>query len=264
MNLGKTNLFFGYLHIISAFVLAILSYLNRKEIKFNTKLYTYGVDGIVEDSELLDTNPKIDQRFNISTQTIQILIVVMFCVAGLFHLFYYTNGFYTRLYLADIRSGYNRYRWLEFSITSSIMVFILSVLAGIKDLYTIILTCVMIASACGFGFFIERSKLKSDKTIGLFSGGGVIATILAILYSSYFSLRDETKDKGGKNEDWVMGVLIGSGIIFVISGLLTILYVGGYQVEGFNYVFYEKLYTYISFLSKAYLGYYTFFGILKE
>jgi hypothetical protein len=211
-----------------------------------------------------DIDLRVKEEFNVSTQTLQILVVLMFCIAGFFHLFYFTNGFYTRSYLADVRGGYNRYRWLEFSITSAIMAFILSVLAGFKDLYATILVCVLIASICIIGFFIERSKRKSDKTVGLMAGAGIMATILALFYTSYFTIRDETKNEGGENEDWVMGVLIGSGILLVAIGLLTVLYVGGYGVNDFDYILYEKLYTYMSFLAKAYLGYYTTYGILTS
>jgi hypothetical protein len=144
------------------------------------------------------------------------------------------------------------------------MAFILSVLAGFKDLYATILVCVLIASICIIGFFIERSKRKSDKTVGLMAGAGIMATILALFYTSYFTIRDETKNEGGENEDWVMGVLIGSGILLVAIGLLTVLYVGGYGVNDFDYILYEKLYTYMSFLAKAYLGYYTTYGILTS
>lgn len=265
MNLGKTNLFFGYLHIISALIISILSYLNsERSLKFNTKLYRYQVDGIVENTDMQDIDLNVKEEFNVSTQTLQILVVLMFCVAGFFHLFYFTNGFYTRAYLAEIRAGNNRFRWLEFSITSAIMAFILSILAGFKDLYTVILTCVLVASMCMMGFFIERSKKKSDKTVGLVAGAGIMATVLALFYVSYFNIRDEIKNEGGKNEDWVMGVLIGSGVLLVAIGVLTILYVGGYGVNDFDYVLYEKLYTYGSFLAKAYLGYYTTYGILSS
>lgn len=265
MNLGKTNLFVSYLHIISALVIAILSYLHPdKNLKFNTKLYRYQVDGIVDGSDMQDVDLTVKEEFSVSTQTLQILVVMMFCVAGFFHLFYFTNGFYTRSYLSEIRAGYNRYRWLEFSISSAIMSFILCTLAGIKDLYAVILTCVLVASICMIGFFIERSKQKSDKTVGLVAGAGIMATVLAIFYVSYFNLRAEVTDEGGENEDWVMGVLIGSGVLLVAIGILTVLYVGGYGVNDFDYVLYEKLYTYASFLAKAYLGYYTTYGILKS
>jgi len=259
MNLGKTNLFFGYLHIISAVIIAIISYLHQNELNFNTGLYRYQVTGITEQ----ETSFGVKEEFNVSTQTLQILITLMFCVAGFFHLFYYTNGFYTRSYLGDIRAGYNRYRWLEYSITSAIMVFILSILAGFKDLYTVILSCVLIASLSMIGFFIERSKKKSDKTIGLVAGAGIMGTILGLFYVSYFNLRDEVKGEGGDPEDWIMGVLIGSGVILMIIGIITVLYVGGYGANDFDYISYEKAYTYASFLAKAYLGYYTTYGIIS-
>lgn len=264
MNLGKTNLFFAYLHILSAFIISILSYLHTNELKLDTKLYRYEVTGVTRESDgVQNFEVGSKQEFDIDTQTIQILIVTMFCIAGFFHLFYFSNGFYTKSYLSDIRSGYNRYRWLEYSITSSIMTFILCLLSGFKDLYTVILACVMVSSLSLIGFFIERDSIKSDRTIGLISGGGIIATILALFYVSYFNSKDEIQDQGGNVEDWVIGVLIGSGIILVAIGIITVLYVGGDGFVDFDYIMYEKFYTCLSYFAKAYLGYYTTYGILS-
>jgi H+/Cl- antiporter ClcA len=262
MNLGKINLFFSYLHIISAFVLAILFYLHRNTIKLDTGLYNYQVTGVLNNGE--DVTLSTKKEFSVSTQTIEILLVLMFCVSGFFHLFYYTNGFYTKSYLKDVRSGYNRFRWLEFSLTAAIIIFILSLLSGNRDLNSIISTTVLASLAMGIGFFVERSKRKEDKTIGIIIIFGVLATIFALLYSSLVKNSDEYTDNGGDYPDWAIGVLVGMGVWIFGLVLITVISVGAYGQIDYDFTLYEKLYTLFSYITKAYMGYYMTYGILAS
>jgi len=257
MNLGHINLFASYLNIISALVLAILFYLHRNQIALNTDLYSYEVTGVLNNGQDVTLTPK--KNFSIDTQTIEILLVAMFCISGFFHLFYYTNGFYTKAYLGDVRRGYNRFRWLEFSFTSAIMIFILSLLSGNRDINSTILITVLAASTMGIGFFIEQSKKKEDKTIGLVIGFVMLATIFGILYNSLLETSD---DYGDSYPDWGVGVLIGMGVWFLILAIISVVSVGASGNIDYDFLVYEKLYTFFSFFAKAYMGYYMTYGIL--
>ena len=264
MNLGKTNLFFGYLHIISALVLAILFYLHRNQISIKTDIYRYKITGITAD--MSDLQLEAEKEVDIPTQTIQILLVVMFCVAGFFHLFYYTNGLYSKAYMTEIKKGSNRYRWLEYAITYGIIYFILLLFASVHDLNAIILGVTLSVVMMGMGLLIERSRSLTDKTIGLVFMYAMIAVLFAVLYNTLIVGDEDTQDikhLTGEYPEWAKNTLIGMGIFSLFLAMLMSLYVGGVGKQGFDYVSYEKFYTYLSFITKAYIGYYTTYGILK-
>ena len=263
MNLTKTNLFFGYLHIISALVLSILFYLHRDTTGLKTDIYRYQITGVLPDGSDVVMTPK--QEYDVTTQTIEILLVLMFCVAGLFHLI----CFYSKTYLNDVKKGCNRLRWLEYSVTAAIIYFVLALFAGLRDINAIIFGTFLSSLLMGVGFFIERNKTKSDKITGLIIGFAIVAIMFGLIYNN---LIDGDEDCSKVREviptlpefpDWAKGVLIGSGILFLCLMMLITLYVGGYGKNGFDYLTYEKLFIYLSFLTKAYVGYYTTYGILK-
>lgn len=264
MNLGKTNLFFGYLHIISALVLAILFYLHRNQISIKTDIYRYKITGIT--SDMTDLQLEAEKEVDVPTQTIQILLVIMFCVAGFFHLFYYTNGLYSHVYMKELKKGSNRYRWLEYAITYGLIYFILLLFASVHDLNAIILGVTLSVMMSCMGFFIERSRSRTDKTIGLLFFYITVAVLFTVIYNTLIIGDEDTKDikhLTGEYPDWAQNILIGMGVFFLFLAVLLSLYTGGVGKQGFDYINYEKFYTYLSFLTKAYIGYYTTYGILK-
>lgn len=62
--------------------------------------------------------------------TLQIMLISFFFITGCFHLFYYmTNDEYERV----IHRQNNFYRWIEYAITSTVMLYIMTLVTGTKD-----------------------------------------------------------------------------------------------------------------------------------
>lgn len=68
---------------------------------------------------------------NVPIQTVQRLLVGFFLVTAAFHLIYYTTD--TGLYGNMIASGNNYLRWVEYAISSTMMLYIIAFISGVKD-----------------------------------------------------------------------------------------------------------------------------------
>lgn len=64
-------------------------------------------------------------------KTVEELIVLFFSITSLFHVYYASNvnGNYEKM----LENGNNWVRWIEYSITSTIMLYIIAILSGVKD-----------------------------------------------------------------------------------------------------------------------------------
>jgi len=257
MNLYKTNLLFAYLYILIAFGVSIVYYLHPKHLNLDMDLYRYQITSVLSDGTV---NVDGKKEFDIDTKVVEILIVSMLCITGFFHLFYFTNGFRTGAYTNDIKQGLNRYRWFELSITSAIIIFIISIISGLRDYNTVILGCILIAVMMCFGFYIEKSKKIEDKTVGLVAFCGILASIFALVYNSLILSRNENDEY----PNWATGTLIGVGAGFILLCFLTIMCAGGFGKRGFDYPTYDKYYTYLAFILKIYLSSYVTYGILSS
>lgn len=261
MNLSKTNLFFAYMYIIGAVALAIVYYLEPKKLDIDMDLYRYQITGLDDNDEVTVSGKK---EFDITTKYIQILIIIMLSIAGFFHLFYFSNGFGTGVYNKDINRGINKYRWFELSITSAIIIFISTIMSGLRDYNTVILTCILIAAMMCFGFYVERSRRIEDKTIALISFCGILAAVFSLIYNSLILNEHAYREEDSAYPRWARDTLIGVGVWFILLCILTITCAGGFGKGGFNYPSYEKYYTYLAFILKAYVSGYITYGILSS
>ena len=79
-------------------------------------------------------------------------------------------------YFKDLKKGINKFRWIEYAISSSIMIVLISTLFGIYDIASLILIFIVNASMNLFGLVMEQMNSGADKTKvnwGPFIWGGI-------------------------------------------------------------------------------------------
>ncbi len=81
-------------------------------------------------------------------------IAAFFGLSALAHLFAAGPGW--TLYRLQITAGRNPYRWLEYSLSASIMIVLIAMLVGIDDIAALIALAGVNASMIGFGWMQER------------------------------------------------------------------------------------------------------------
>ena len=81
-------------------------------------------------------------------------IAAFFLLSALAHFFVVGPGWSS--YTANLRIERNPYRWLEYSLSSSIMIVLIAMLVGINDVAALIALVGVNASMIGFGWMQER------------------------------------------------------------------------------------------------------------
>ena len=123
----------------------------------------------------------------------------------------------TPSYLEMINKGYNMYRWIEYSVTSSIMIVGILVAFYIIDFNTLFGLAVANAATMAFGYFMEFLNFKNrqlhqptDWSPYWIGWGTGIASWIALLISYTTS----ASQSDGEGPPWFVSVIAGSYFFF--------------------------------------------------
>lgn len=160
----------------------------------------------------------------------------------------------SKIYYSDISHESNRFRWLEYSLTSSIMVIIYAMLIDITNPTLLILFFIFNSSSmiiAGFGDIFKYSKPKYFWTLAAISGALYISQWLVIFSHAVKNF----------NNIEISNILIVSYmfVTFLFFPLLYLLQLTPYFKN--KYTFIEKYFMTISLLSKTLLLFSLFFLI---
>lgn len=254
-KLTKLNYGAFILHFLSAIGLIITFSIITKDVNFDTNLWSYKITSISNDDRNIILEPY--SYLNVGTKALESILVLIFLLTAFFHLYYARSDFYKR----EINQGYNRIRWLEYAITSSLMIFILAILSGVKDFDTVLCLCVINAVLMSTGYFFETSQIDLTKKLSLFIGFSLLIFIWFVIFRNFASRIKEAEEVGRKIPNWVYGVLTPMFFWWSSFGLVALYQ---YYKSDNNYKKYEKYYIILSYLSKAFMGYYLTYGMLRE
>ena len=262
MQLTTLNYYAALLHALSAVGVSAAFYSRGKDVNFDTSLYSYKITSISSD----DRNVGLEyyEVTRVSTKALESIIASIFLITSFFHTFYATDGFGSGAYLKEIKRGYNRYRWLEYGITSTMMIFVLSIISGIKDYDTVYQLCVLNAILMSFGYFLEQGVNKEVKIAALTIGFLILATIFVTLLRNFYLRLKEVDDLGRNLPDWLNYVLLPMLFWWLSFGIVAVMNVANQNRMDYDFARYEKYYIYLSFLSKANMGYYLTFGVTRD
>jgi len=164
-------------------------------------------------------------------------------------------------YKKNLLKGANYGRWIEYSITASIMIVVIAMLSGIYDLSTLILLFFMNAMMILFGWMMELHNQTTEKTNWTAFYFGCIAGVVpwAIIWLYFISA---ASDPTSKMPGFVYGIMFSLFIffnIFAVNMVLQYKKVGPWK----DYLFGEKVYIILSLAAKSLLASQVFFGTLR-
>jgi hypothetical protein len=164
-------------------------------------------------------------------------------------------------YEEQIASGMNLFRWMEYSITSSLMIVVIAMLCGVYDLSSLILLFSLNACMILFGWMMEvhnQTTKKVDWTSFIFGCfAGVVPWIVLGMY--FFSA---VSSGGGAVPKFVYAIfwsLLVSFNIFAINMVLQYKKIGKWQ----DYLYGEYAYITLSLVAKALLAWQVWSGTLR-
>jgi hypothetical protein len=206
------------------------------------------------------------QTSNPSVRTVQNMLVAFFAITALFHLFYYLSR--DGLYESLIENHNNYLRWIEYSITSTLMLYSIAMLCGVKDtnLYLMLgaVNVVMVAQ----GQIIETAvRDGSSWWVPMVSSFVLLIAQFVIIMRDYFNRLNAARAYSESHPNatkqrvpaWLTFMVIVLFIFFSCFGFVNLY--SAYKGDALEYETTEKMYLILSFLAKASLGLFLAIGI---
>jgi uncharacterized membrane protein YhdT len=246
MNLRILNLIAGIFHSV-VLISLILIWLNTGEFGGVTT-NTFTVQE--ENGEIITV-----ENFKSSKTLVLWLILVFVFITALFH--FISFGFKKYLENAVLKQN-NTLRWVEYSVTSSLMLLALLYSTGEKQMDVLILSVIVNMITMLLGNVIEQSKQNCYKT-------SVQITIYAwVLYLAVWFILIRCAVNTLKNNDgvpkWIPIIISLEALFFTSFGIVQAYFIA-------NKISFEKAevsYTILSFVSKTLLALIVFTGVIQR
>ncbi len=180
-------------------------------------------------------------------------------LSALFHFIIGTVGF--SAYSSELRRGRNRFRWVEYALSSTLMILLIALVTGITDLAALLALGFVNVAMILFGWIMEMVNAPDERTwwtpfwFGCVAGIGpwvAIATYLAVNISS---------DGGQGPPGFVYGIIFSLFLFFntfALNQWLQYRRIGKWS----DYVHGETVYIWLSLTAKSVLAWQIFANTL--
>jgi hypothetical protein len=163
-------------------------------------------------------------------------------------------------YARNLRRGVNFARWAEYALSSSVMIAVIAMLAGIYDIATLIALFALNATMNLFGWLMELHNQRTEKTDWTpFLFGALAGLVPWIAIGIYLF----GAGSGDARPPTFVYAVFGSIFVFFnsfpINMVLQYLKVGRWR----DYLFGERVYIILSLVAKSLLAWQVFFGTLR-
>jgi len=185
------------------------------------------------------------------------MVAVFFLLSFLAHIIVVLPCVRERFYFANLQKGRNYFRWVEYSISSTLMIWLIAMLFGIYDISTLILISICNATMNLLGLLMEQvNDIRNPRApvnwfpfiLGCLVGAGP--------WIACFQYIGTSSAEGGEFPDFVWGVLIGYLIMFNTFPINMVVQ----YLRKIDYLTGEKAYIVLSFVAKCLLCWLVFSG----
>lgn len=187
--------------------------------------------------------------------TVQALLVAFFYITALFHLIYASSSIYPEL----IKKHNNWLRWVEYSITSTMMLYIIALVCTVKDTNTYILlgSCNVVMALLG-QMVEEKINRGESPWLPMAASFFLLFSEFAVIIREYTSRINQVNEYlvvpntgVGRIPTWISYMVIILFLFFSCFGIVA-LYYGIYPDTQYEYI--EKGYIILSLVAKTVLG----------
>lgn len=210
-------------------------------------------------------------RFNAVTQTLQTVtstifhlrfgywIAIFFFLSALFH-FVIGTGYY-KTYAQNLTRHINKARWVEYSLSASLMIVLIGALSGIYDASTLLLMFGLTAVMNLCGLIMERQNRDSENVDWTSFWVGSLAGILPWLAIKIYFLgaASEANNAIPTFVYWIYVSIFIFFMSFAVNMFLQYKRIGPWR----DYLFGERMYILLSLVAKSLLAWQIFFGTLR-
>lgn len=251
--LKKFNLYAGVLHLITGVLMLFLGL----TLEWSQDVYTIYLDFEVVSIDpfefIVQPTPTI-----LFTLTNIGVILASFPLMSAFAHFMIAYPLNER-YVANLQKGMNPYRWYEYSVSSSVMIFLITFLLGIWDIWSLVMIVVLNAMMIMFGYLTEVLNQYTEKTkwspfiLGCISGG----TPWVVLFGYFAAAISVTETQPPTFVYIIIFMYFILFNIFALNMLLQYKKVSKWK----DYLYGERMYIVLSLIAKTLLAWLVFAGI---
>ncbi|EPR77333.1 hypothetical protein ADILRU_0269 [Leifsonia rubra CMS 76R] len=248
-RLRTYNVVAGILHLLQAIGFAVVLTTLSTQVMFAvTADYLAGPPGV----------PIPPERVTVFEINIGIGVVVFLALSALFHFLISSPLFFGR-YKNGLLQSRNYFRWTEYSLSSSIMIWLILAINGVTDIAALFAVFAVNAAMILFGALQEKYEQPGSGGMLPFIFGSMVGIVPWILILIYF-LRP-----GSENEvaapSFVVGIVISLFVFFntfAINQWLQYKQIGKWK----SYLQGERTYITLSLVAKTALAWQVFSGAI--
>ncbi len=241
-DLRRWNIGLSVLHLAQAFTVVVLA-----------SDFAITVTSTFPDGPPGSAAPQPSELFDVR---VGVAIAVFLGLAALDHLLTATAA--RRTYERDLAEGINRFRWIEYSMSATLMVLLIGAYSGITDLSAVVAVAGANVAMILFGWLQERMNPPGrDHTTMLPFWFGTLAGIAPWIAISANVVGAETVPT------FVYGIVVAQFVLFFSFGLNQWLQYRGVG-RWADYVYGEKAYLVLSLVAKSLLAWQIFGGSLAD
>lgn len=250
--LKKINIYAGVLHLITGILMLFLG-LN---LEWEADVYSIYLDfEILPVDPFFIVQPTPTVIFTISYIGVILASFPLMSALAHFLIAYPLN----EKYVANLQKGMNPYRWYEYAVSSSVMIFLVTFLLGIWDIWSLVMIVVLNAMMIMFGYLMEDINQYTEKTtwkpfiLGCISGG----TPWVVLFG-YFAAAISAAETNPPNFVYIIIFMYFFLFnIFALNQLLQYKRVSKWK----DYLYGERMYIVLSLIAKTLLAWIVLAGI---
>ena len=243
-KLRRFNLYMGSLHLAQAVAMLALSNSFALPVTSSYLRYDSATEKLLPDPTTL---------FSVRIGPMVAAFLLLSSIAHFLLASPGINGWYVR----NIRRGMNPARWMEYALSSSLMIVVIALITGLYDIAALILIFALNATMILFGWMMELHNQSTDKTnwtaywFGCFAGLIPWIAIGLYLFGSTPGPPDFVY--------WIYGSMFLFFNIFAVNMILQYKKVGRWA----DYLYGERAYIILSLVAKSLLAWQVFAGTLR-
>ena len=185
-------------------------------------------------------------------------LVGFLLLSALFH-FAVASPAFNKRYAAGLRANHNYFRWAEYSLSASIMIFLIAQLTGVTDVNALMSIFGLNAAMILFGALQEKYEVPGTRKLLPFVFGSMVGIV------PWISVFLMVIQPGSKNDAQVPGFVVGVMVsifvafnTFAINQWLQYRQIGKWR----SYLQGERSYITLSLVAKSALAWQVFSGVL--
>lgn len=241
------NIVAGSLHLLQAIGFAvILTKLSTQVLFAVTADYLAGPPGV----------PIPPERVTLFEVNIGIGVVLFLVLSAFFH-FLISSPLFFRRYKDGLKNNHNYFRWVEYSLSSSIMIWLILAINGVTDIGALVAMFTANAAMIFFGALQEKYEQPGSGGLLPFIFGSMVGIVPWILILVYFLRLGSDSDTAAPG--FVVGIVISLFIFFntfAINQFLQYKQIGKWK----SYLQGERTYITLSLVAKTALAWQVFSG----